>query len=288
MKIGIISDKFKDPGFHIARSVSEILNGYGVETVFPDTRTEHQVEQSSGDELWEGVDLAISIGGDGTFLYTSKEVYLHEIPLIGINRGSLGFMTEIHMSDLQESLKKLANGEYFITDRMMLDVAIYDENDALLHRGFGLNDAVLYRGDISKIIPCRLYINDTYIQTILSDGIIIAAPSGSTGYAMSAGGPIIDPELELMLVTPLSPHSLMNRSYAVNHNDHIELKINREYPYSPTLSVDGREGIKITNKQRISIKKAEKDLHIAAINKREFFAGLPDKLNARGMGRNEN
>lgn len=283
MKIGIVSDSYKDKNFEITKLTGEILESLGVETVYPDTRTEHNVRsQQANPASWADVDLAISIGGDGTFLYTCNEIYKHRIPIIGINKGSLGFFTEIHASELESSLRRLAEGDYKIKHRMMLEVAVFDENGKDKYKDFALNDAVLYRGDISRIIPCELSINSNYIQTILSDGLIVAAPSGSTGYALSSGGPIVDPSIELMLVTPISPHSLTNRTYVINSEDVVEVSIRDNYPYEPKLSVDGREGVQISSSDKIKIRKASDNLQIAYLEQQRFFSTLPEKLNARG------
>ena len=284
LKIGIVADVFKDPNFKILKETAKILEELGVEVVYPDTRAQHRVNRSSEvQDSWNACDLAISIGGDGTFLYTCSEIYGLDIPLIGVNRGSFGFLTEIDANHLSTALLKLVKGQYIIEQRMMLEVKVFDATDNVLYTSYGLNDAVLYRGDISRIIPCVLKINGSYIQTVSSDGIIIAGPSGSTGYAMSCGGPIVDPGLNLMQITPISPHSLQARTYVVSPGETIEVSIKEDYLYEPMLSVDGKEGIKINNSNRIEVKKAPKYMLLASISQDGFFKNLPEKLNARGI-----
>ena len=283
MKIGIVSDKYKDPEFIVANRTAEVLRNLGVEVVNPESRYEHKITKQESEDAWDDVDIAISVGGDGTFLHTCKEIYGRDIPLIGVNLGQLGFMTEIHLDDLEKSLEKIVRGEYFTVERMMLEVKLFNRDGELLHQDYALNDAVLYRGEISRIIPCVLKINGNYIQTFKSDGIIVAGPTGSTGYALSCGGPIVDPKLELMLVTPISPHSLQNRTYVVSPEDTIEISIAKNYPFAPYLSMDGRENIRITRDENIQIRRADKCLKILRLEEEEFFKELPKKLYARGV-----
>lgn len=285
MKIGIVADKFKDPNFYILEKTAKILSELGVEVVYPDQREEHRYVGTGSEfqDSWDNVDIAISIGGDGTFLYTCREIYGKDIPIIGVNRGSFGFLAEIDSEKLEASLKKLIAGDFIKKSRLMLDVKVINMDGNLIYQDYALNDAVLYRGDISRIIPCELNINARYIQTIPSDGIIVAGPSGSTGYALSCGGPIVDPELDLVLVTPISPHTLQNRTYVVKSSDLVEIAIKSDYLYQPYLSVDGRIAVKINNEQKIQVRRAEKQMEIICIEDKEFFAELPGKLKARGI-----
>ncbi len=286
MRFGIVSDKYKDPDLTILERTTKILEDLGQEVVFPGSRN----GKDQGDHLvpsgnWEGVDLAISLGGDGTFLYACHEVYKYDIPLIGVNLGRMGFMTEIEQEDLEASLQRLAKGDYRLITRMMLDVTVINQDDEALYHAYALNDVVLYRGNISRIIPCIFTLNGNKIETIPSDGLIVAGPTGSTGYALACGGPIISPQLDLILLTPISPHTLHNRSYVIDPSNTVELGIERDYPFQPQLTIDGRSVLNISPADRVEIKRAERPIRLANLEEYEFFRRLPDKINARGKAR---
>ncbi len=286
MKFGIVSDKYKDPELAILHQTSRILQNLGQEVVFPGSRngkSDQVLPEDDGN--WEGVDLAISLGGDGTFLYACHEVYAHDIPLIGVNLGKMGFMTEIEQEDLEPSLERLVNRDYRLVNRMMLEVSVMNQEDEVLYHAFALNDVVLYRGNISRIIPCIFTLNGTKIETIPSDGLIVAGPTGSTGYALACGGPIIHPQLELMLLTPISPHTLHNRSYVIDPSNTVELGIEPDYPFYPQITVDGRSVLNISPADRVVIRRAERPMRLANLEDYEFFRRLPDKINARGKAR---
>ncbi len=283
MKIGLVADKYKDPDFSLLNYVTEYLEKNNVEVYYPDIRDKYRdVVLAKEFSQWENLDLVISIGGDGTFLYACHKVYPLDIPIIGINLGHMGFMTEIEEENLDEALDMLSRKEYVIKQRMMLDVQVFDGEHNVLYQDFALNDAVLYRGSISQIIPCTFSIDGNIIETIPSDGLIVAAPTGSTGYALSCGGPIIDPNLEMILVTPISPHTLHNRSYVLGADSVIEVGIREHYPHRPLFSIDGRSNIEVDSSVRVEVRRAAKDIKILSVENINFFHRVPDKLNARG------
>lgn len=291
MRFGIVSDPYKDPENKVLRLIGSKLKSLDVETVYPGGLSPAGKEPAKpekpegGSDPWDGVDLAISVGGDGTFLRACHEVYKKQIPLIGVNLGQMGFMTEIEAEDLMTALERLADGDYRLKKRLVLDITVYDEKGNIRLKSFALNDAVLYRGHISRIIPCTFTLNGTKIETIPSDGLIVAGPTGSTGYALACGGPIIDPELDLMLLTPISPHTLHNRSYVMAPDSLIEIGIEKGYPFKPILSVDGRTETEVGTEDRVIIRKADLPMLLANLDDLNFFKRLPDKINARGKAR---
>lgn len=285
MRIGIVADRFKDPEFKTLKLIVAKLRALGVEVVCPDSRGDRPEEGFCSSDSWDGADLALSIGGDGTFLYTCHEVYQRQIPLIGVNLGQMGFMTEIEAEDLLPALERLAAGDYRLRKRLMLDVTVYDEKGEIRLKNFALNDVVLYRGNISRIIPCTFTLNGTKIETIPSDGLIVAGPTGSTGYALACGGPIVHPELELMLLTPISPHTLHNRSYVIEPNSIVEIGIEKGYPFRPLLTIDGKAMLDVGPEDRVIVRKADLPMYLANLEDLHFFRRLPDKINARGKAR---
>ncbi len=286
LKFGIVSDPYKDPGFKVLHRVTEILRSEGHEVVYPGTRNgDSEYDTPFSGDSWQGVDLALSLGGDGTFLYTCHQVYQHDIPLIGVNLGSMGFMTEIEAEDLEEALTRLGKGDYRIRNRMMLKVQVHSSSEPEVLDLYALNDVVLYRGAISRIIPCTFTLNGTKIETIPSDGLILAGPTGSTGYALACGGPIIEPQLELMLLTPISPHTLHNRSYIIDPDSVVEIGIEEEYPFRPQVTIDGHTVVDVGAEDRVIVRKADRPIRLANLDAYNFFHRLPAKISARGKAR---
>lgn len=284
MKIGIVADKFKDKSFKLLNYCTAFLERLGAEVFYPDTRDKYgDISLQKPFTSWEGLDLVISIGGDGTFLYVCHKVYPLDIPVIGVNLGRMGFMTEVEEEDLDEALTKIFQKDFNVKSRMMLEVKVFNRDGELILEDYAVNDAVLFRGSIAQIIPCMVSINGDLIETIPCDGLIVAAPTGSTGYALSCGGPIIDPSLNMLLVTPISPHTLHNRSYVLGHDATIQIRILDDYRHEPLFSVDGRANISVDSSVLVQVKRAKKDLKILSTEDINFFRRVPAKLNARGV-----
>ena len=161
------------------------------------------------------VDLVIVLGGDGTFLRVSRELAYTNIPILGINLGHKGFLAEIEVDQLAVSLQKLIDKDYKLGKRMMLYTEVLREGKNFAS-SISLNDVIISRGPFSRIINLDTYINDDFLETYPGDGVIIASPTGSTGYSLSAGGPVVNPDLNLLLITPICPHLLYQRSVVVN------------------------------------------------------------------------
>jgi NAD+ kinase len=285
MKIGFVADKYKDQDYRLLEKATAYLEARGVEVIYPHVEDRYGSIAPLGRSYgpWEGLDSVLSLGGDGTFLYTCHKAYSLDIPVIGVNLGKMGFMTEIEEEDLEESLDTIIEGRAVVKEKMMLDVRAYDRGGKEIYADYGLNDAVLYRGSISQIIPCRIFIDGVKIETIPSDGIIVAGPTGSTGYALSCGGPIVDPNLEMMLITPISPHTLHNRSYVIEPESVVGIEIARHYPHKPQFSVDGRANVEVDSDVRIEVRRAKRNIRTLSVQNINFFRRIPEKISARGM-----
>lgn len=290
MKVGLLVNPYKDRSFNVSGKAEEILRRLGSDVVsfvlqekmnetgkpvFPDIST-----------LFKGCDLVISLGGDGTFLHAVHAAYRDQIPVAGVNLGSLGFLAEIQPESLEESLERLVRGDYCIERRTVLDARVCNAEGELLHRDFSMNEVALSRGNCSRILPIELWIDNTFTEIIRSDGLMVSTPTGSTGYAMAAGGPIIQPTLELMLITPICPHSLHNRSYIISPDSVVELRL-RSYPFKPVLSIDGQHDIIIEPGSSITVRQAPVSLKMARMDRGAFFADLPDKIRGRAYVESE-
>ncbi|MGI6546220.1 MAG: NAD(+)/NADH kinase [Fastidiosipilaceae bacterium] len=290
MKVGLLTNQYKDPGFEFSTTVSTKLRKLGCEVKIIYQKDVAEMEEQSAavepEEDFNDCDIVLSLGGDGTFLSAVHVSYLGETPLIGVNLGSLGFLTELYPENLDEDLERIAARDYTIENRMMLDCCVDYETEfsdmSENHQGFALNEVVLSRGNSPRILPIELWIDGSLIEIIPSDGLMVSTPTGSTGYAMAAGGPIIQPQLDLMLITPICPHTLHNRSYIISSDSLVELKM-RYYPYTPVLSIDGQHDVLLDCRQRISICKAKRPLRIARLHEPSFFHTLPEKIRGRGF-----
>lgn len=284
MIVGISVNPHRDEGYTVLKQTVGFFHKKGIRCL---TAQEHVLSNAGlGEALqigsWGDCDLVISIGGDGSFLSTVHNIYGYDVPLIGINRGSLGFMNEIQVPQLEEDLTLLLTGQFEEVTRMMLDVRCVDRTGRLRMRAYGLNDAVLSRGGHTRIVPVKLFLNGEYVETVPADGMIVASPVGSTGYSLAAGGVIVDPAMEVLQITPISPHTLHNRSYILPSDCRVSLRVDEDYPYKPLLSVDGRSDIYMDPDDEVLIKQAEKPMRLLQIHHESFFKRLPAKMNARG------
>ncbi|HEY3424546.1 MAG TPA: NAD(+)/NADH kinase [Negativicutes bacterium] len=184
------------------------------------------------------IDLAITLGGDGTLLNTAREIAAAGVPICGINMGQLGFLTEVELPELSMALDKLIHGDYSIEERLMLDALIVRQGN-IISISSALNDVVINKGGFSRMIKLKLYIDEELTANYPADGLIVATATGSTGYSLSAGGPIINPNLKVILLTPICPHTLHARSIIVSEDE--EVKINMVSTHDDImLTIDGQ------------------------------------------------
>ncbi|MDH7576234.1 MAG: NAD(+)/NADH kinase [Bacillota bacterium] len=229
-----------------------------------------------GSELGEQVDMIISLGGDGTLLGTARRTAGTGVPILGVNMGHLGFLTDLEMPDLFPGLERVLRGDYEIEERMMLAIEVRREGLPVA-RYAALNDAAITKGPLSRIIRLETYVGDEYLATYRADGIIVATPTGSTAYSLSAGGPIVSPDLEVMIVTPICPHTLYARPFIVAERQTIRI-IFKSNSTDVMLTIDGQLGFPLQKKDQILVRKAEVRTRLVKLRKRTFFEVLRLKL----------
>lgn len=221
-------------------------------------------------------DLIISVGGDGTFLFTARTFFEFEIPILGINAGRLGFLTEVFADQLPIALEKIESGKMQITERIILQLSVVREGKIVFHSHF-LNDMVISKGILSRMVGIGVYINEEPLAQYRSDGLIISTPTGSTAYNLSAGGPILTQDVCGMILTPICPHSLGVRPIVTGIEK--ELKISFVSGGADTnLTIDGQENFLLNLKDVILVKKGKKFVKIYDYGEREFFLVLREKL----------
>lgn len=231
-------------------------------------------------EIATNAELLVVLGGDGTILNVAGQLGDALKPIFGINVGSLGFLTSINSSAFREAVESIVHEKITFSERTLLDVAAPGENKTE-SRVLALNDAVFTRGELSRLIRLRTRVNGESLTEFNADGLIVATPTGSTAYSLSAGGPILEPESGVFVITPICPHVLTNRSLIVSDSSSIEVEASeRDYPVY--LSIDGRGPVRLAKGAVVSIRKASTKLQLAAMPHVSFFSVLRQKLKWSG------
>ena len=239
-----------------------------------------QTSESTIAQLGGKADLLVVVGGDGTILNVAGHLGESSPPIFGINVGSLGFLTCASSPAFREAVECIANGKMTFSNRALLEVMLRGSKEK--HKPMiALNDAVFSRGEISRLIRLRTRVNGEALTEFNADGLIIATPTGSTAYSLSAGGPILEPESGVFVITPICPHVLTNRSIIVSENSVIEVEAS-EPDYPVYLTVDGRDPLPIAKDAKVEIRKAKKTLQLAAMPEVSFFNVVRQKLKWSG------
>lgn len=275
--VGLIINRNKEQIIQIGLSLIDLLRRQQVQVVAIGPEAEAlQLEPSSEEAFCAAAQMVLVIGGDGTMLRAARTVYGRDIPILGINQGYLGFLTEIEVEKLEESLEQLLHGQYDIEHRMMLTAQVYRQGNCIAKVN-ALNDLVVTKGALSRIIKMELYQGEQLVDRYHGDGLIFSTPTGSTGYSLSAGGPIVHPAMDVCIVAPICPHSLIARPliFSPEHQLTVRLDANNA---PAMLTVDGQNGVELQQGDRIQISKARYDTGLVVLEKRNFFAVLRQKL----------
>ena len=236
-------------------------------------------EAALAEELksWLGqVELIIVVGGDGTILRAARELAHWNIPLLGINVGHTGFLAEIEVEQIDRYLQLLVAGQYILRERMMLQAVVRRES-LELSRYLALNDIIISRGPFSRIIKLDAYINKEFLESYSGDGLIVSSPTGSTGYSLSAGGPVVNPYMELLVITPICPHSFYNRSIIVNGAECIQVKVGSGQT-QVVLTADGQVGFALEKDDSVDVCRAEQKIRLVHFADSSFYRLLHQKL----------
>lgn len=226
-------------------------------------------------ELIENCDIVIVVGGDGTTLTVAKAASLHNKLTLGINAGRLGFMSGLERDELS-LLNRLVSGDYEVEERMMINARLMSENG--IQDFICLNDAVITRGDLARLIDVTVKSDGRVITKNRADGMIIATPTGSTAYSMAAGGPVVSPDNSCFVVTPICPHSLVNRSIVFSSDKELEITVENDKNNTSYLSIDGEKSVTVTKNSKIIISKSEYVAKLIKIKPDSFYEILNKKL----------
>ena len=285
MKIVLSSNPYRDRGLRVALEARRVLEHAGAQTVlclpFQPKKGDRldlprQAVLSVLEKELPGADLLICFGGDGTILHAARDATMHNVPILGINMGSVGFMAELERSELP-LLAPLAHGLYTIEERMMLDVRVL-RGDKLISQDTALNDAVISKGSVARVAEIEVLADRVKVTSITGDGVIVATPTGSTAYSMSAGGPIVEPTSRSIVVTPVCAHRLSARAMVLAPERVVTVQLpkgNRKYLY---LSVDGGKALRLTGGDRVEICQAERSTQLVRLADRSFYQVINQKL----------
>jgi len=301
-KIAVIPNEKKDPSFQNTTNLIKYLSGRNIniytDKIYQDRLDKlaelngltvnyinyvNYVNYISEEELYKTCNLLIVLGGDGTILKIASKASVFGIPVIGVNLGRIGFMSEIEADEIN-LLDNLFSGNYNIEKRMMVDVEIIKSGGVKeldksnpIYAGSALNDAVITNGALSRLIEIDIVCDGTKITHYRADGVIFATPTGSTAYSMSAGGPVIDPNIECVCVTPICPHSFISRPLIFSHDSVLEAN-NKNVNADVYLTIDGQINIKLDENDTVRIKKSKFYAKLISVKNHSFFDVIRGKF----------
>lgn len=272
--------KFKDT------SVAEAINGLAeylryrkINVVLGETTAEEIVSALDhyADHGEDHLDLGIVIGGDGTMLHVARTLAGTGIPLVGVNMGRLGFLTDIPRREMYEDVGRILDGEYKSEARMMLDVEVW-QNEKRLLTETAFNDVVVGKGELERLIEVQIYIDGEFVMGSRSDGVLVATPTGSTAYALSAGGPILHPQLEALILVPICPHTLTMRPIALKARSTIEFTLVDVAKHCAHISLDGQIRYHLEGNEKVRVKRSSHRVNLVRTLENSHYAALRSKL----------
>lgn len=281
-KFYIITNKDKDPDFSFTKEIKNYLINLGKECHCQDEKEDVKYTKyryTNADLIPDDVDCVIVLGGDGTLIQATRDTYKKKLPMFGVNLGTLGFLSATEKETVYPALDSLIKDEYEIDSRMMLEGRVYRDGE-LIYKNTALNDIVINRCGILRIIDFDVHVNGEYLNSYSADGVIVATSTGSTAYSLSAGGPIVQPNAELMVITPICPHTLNKRSIILGADDEIviEMSDNKVIQEERVASFDGELFCKVITGDKIVITKAEHKASFIKTNKLSFLQIIRKKM----------
>ena len=280
MKVAVIANPQNEQAPPALRRICEALAARGIETVL-EKESAALLGQKGFVRSWEGAELVISLGGDGTLLDTVHKMGNCDVPVAGVNLGTLGFLTACTAADINEFAAAIAEREHVVVNRAALRVSMTDVSGQD-HVFMALNEVVLMRGGTGRLISLEARVNGELLNRYRADGLIVATPTGSTAYSLAAGGPLIDEQAGVLVITPICPHSLSDRSLVLGDDSLIELKANQRHSDSILFTVDGREVLQLGESGIVRVERAPAPLKIVRLPNHSFYETLRGKLGWSG------
>ncbi len=276
-KVGIIANTAKERSGGYTADLRKWLLARGLEVCLEEgIAAKIGVTDQPEKGLWALADLIIVFGGDGTILRTARLLAERDVPIVGVNLGVFGYLTEINLDEMYRALEKILAGNYQVERRMMLQVEIM-KNDVILHKCSVLNDVVINRGNLSRLVELETAVDGRYLTTFKADGLIVATPTGSTAYSLAAGGPIVFPELDCIIINPICPHTLTNRPVILPEGVVVEVILNTREP-GATVTLDGQTSFPVLYEDRVVIRKSAQVTRLISSPHRGYLEILRTKL----------
>lgn len=277
------TNESKDEGFKVTNLIKDFLekNGKIVDLEVMDDKKIYGKEEAFVFDNSNRPDAIIVLGGDGTMLRSARDFVEESIPLLGVNLGSLGYLAEVDKANIETALEKLIKGDFFIEERMMLEGNVIRNGQSVAHT-VGLNDIAVLKSLPYRAINFDVYVNGQFLKSYGADGVIVSTPTGSTGYNLSAGGPIVEPCAELLVLTPVCPHTMNSRSIILDGEDevYIEIKEAKNGGEQEAFAMsDGAAHFELKTGDAFIMRRSEKRTRIIKINKVSFLEILQKKMN---------
>lgn len=258
--------------FLLKRNLTVVLEEE-IATLLPN----HGLQVTTRKLIGEICDLVIVVGGDGSMLGAARDLARHGVPVVGVNRGGLGFLTDISPAEIEQKLAEILEGEYLLERRFLLDTIVKRDGEPI-GQGTAFNDVVVSSGATARMIEFETYIEGQFVYSQRSDGVIVSTPTGSTAYSLSAGGPIMHPKLDALVLVPMFPHTLSSRPIVVDGNSEIKIIIGQENQINPIISCDGHTSIKAQPGDAVYIYKKPHKLKMLHPLDHNFYRVCRDKL----------
>jgi NAD+ kinase len=283
-RIGIVLKPHQPDALRTICELVTWLDERGIELVGGPEIERERIEHETGcailelphDQIAASVDLMLVLGGDGTMIATARMVGDREVPVLGINYGGLGYLAEFRIEELYHALESILSNNFRVDKRVMLDVEL-KRGDQSITRNRVLNDVVINKSALARIIEIEAYLNQRFVNAFRADGLIISTPTGSTAYNLSAGGPVIFPSMNAVVITPICPFTLSNRPIVVPDDATIELLLKTDQE-EVTLTLDGQVGFDLKVEDRVVIRKSNVTFNLVQPSNRNYFDVLRDKL----------
>ena len=280
----IITNHQKDENLKITKEIQQYLEEHG-KTCYIQCKgmvcpCETDYKFTNVEEISDDVECVLVLGGDGTLIQGARDIVDKNIPILGFNLGTLGFLAEIEQEQIYTALDKLMKDEFYLESRMMLRGSTY-HNGKKLFSNIALNDIVLNRSGALRIVDYEIYVNGDFLYSCPADGIIISTPTGSTGYNLSAGGPIVKPDSDMILLTPICPHSLNSSSIVLSAEDQIVVKVGpgrRNIQEEALVTFDGAQSVQLVSGDYVEITKATETTKLIKISKKSFVETMRRKM----------
>jgi len=282
--IGLFVNRKKDSKLEITKKLIDMIVKYGMKPLIPESVSRDLGLNAGYTEagMLKEAAFLISVGGDGTLLNMARTSFDYDIPVLGINLGTVGFLADVEINEIENAVRRLADGDYRLKNRMVLSATVL-RNSVSVFDSIAINDVVVNRDGLSRIIRLQVFVDNQFIDSFPGDGIIVSTPTGSTAYNLSAGGPIVQPDMEMVITTPICPHILHSRSFITSADRKLRITISKDYTDSAIITMDGQEGFRIEASDEIIITRARKDIRFVSFKDINIFEVLRAKIHDPSM-----